>query len=394
MKGWRVRSKLFSAKHAVVALAAITGLLAIVALSACGATSDSSSSSSSEASTSAGESSSGESSGGGAEPITEVPTEGTEMVDTEKYETEPPWTIGYADASLSNSWRVFAWQYMQAEAEAHPEIAEVIHANANDSTPKQVSDIENLLSRNVDCMIVAPTSATALAPAIAAASKQIPVVINERAVESPDYTSFASLEAVEMGELQAEAVVKALNGKGKIVILEGVEGTGPVIETLEGMENVLDENPGIEVIATEYTDWSRDKGKQQMENLLQANSEIDAVLSDSGLQNVGAFEAVRDAGRLDEIKAWSGDTVQSWLRIVHKEDLPGIIVDRPTIIGAESVAACVAILEGKPVPKKWSTVNQVIEPSEIEQFIAPNTTGSEEWWDWWDLPEKWLPKGA
>ena len=384
-----MRSKGFSAKHAVVALAAVAGLLAVVALSACGATSSSSSSSSSEASTASGEGSTSS-----VKPITEVPTEGSEMVDTSKYKTEPPWTIGYADASLSNSWRVFAWQYMQAEAEAHPEIGEVIHANANDSTPKQVSDIENLLSRNVDCMIVAPTSATALAPAIAAASQQIPVVINERAVESPDYTSFASLEAVEMGELQAEAVVKALNGKGKIVILEGVEGTGPVIETLEGMENVLAKNPGIEVLATEYTEWSRDKGKQQMENLLQANPEIDAVLSDSGLQNVGAFEAVRDAGRLDEIKAWSGDTVQSWLRIVHKEDLPGVIVDRPTIIGAESVAACVAILEGKPVPKKWSTVNQVIEPSEIEQFIAPNTAGSEEWWDWWDLPKKWLPKGA
>jgi ribose transport system substrate-binding protein len=384
-----VKAHGFMARRTIL-IALAFGILAL-AVTACGATSDSSSTSS--GSTSAETTATGTEPVSSEKPLTEVPEEG-EMVETSQYKTEPPWTIGYADASLSNSWRVFAWQYMQAEAAAHPQIAEVIHANANDSTPKQVSDIENLLSRNVNCMIIAPTSATALAPAITAASQKIPVVINERAVEGGDYTTFASLEAVEMGEIQAEAVVKALGGKGKIVILEGVEGTGPVIETLEGMENVIAKNPGIEVLATEYTEWSRDKGKQEMENLLQANPEINAVLSDSGLQNVGAFEAVKQAGRLDEIKAWTGDTVQGWLRIVHKENLPGIVVDRPTIIGAESIAACVAILEGKPVPKKWATVNQVIKPNEIEKYIAANTAGSEEWWDWWDLPKKWLPTGA
>jgi len=369
--------------------------LALV-ITACGATGDNSSSSSSGGSSSAEggeEVVKGTTTASATKPLTTVPTEG-DMVETGNYKTEPPWTIGYADSSMSNSWRVFAWQYMQAEAAAHPEIAEVIHANANDSTPKQVSDIENLLSRNVDCMIVAPTSATALAPAITAAAEQVPVVINERAVDGGEYTTFASLEAVEMGEIQAEAVVKALGGKGKIVIMEGVEGTGPVIETLEGMENVLDKNPGIEVLATEYTEWSRDKGKQQMENLLQANPEIDAVLSDSGLQDVGIFEAVKQAGRLDEVKAWTGDTVQGWLRIVHAEDLPGVVVDRPTLVGAEAVATCVAILEGKPVPKKWATPNMVIQPAEIAKYIAPNEPGSEEWWDWWDLPKKWLPSGA
>jgi ribose transport system substrate-binding protein len=375
-----------------VALLAMVALA--VVLSACGATSGGSSDTTEGGSEGGSEAVADETASASAEkPLTTVPEEG-EMVETTNYKAEPPWTIGYADSSLSNSWRVFAWQYMQAEAAAHPQIGEVIHANANDSTPKQVSDIENLLSRNVNCLIVAPTSATALAPAITAASKDVPVVINERAVEGGEYTTFASLEAVEMGEIQAEAVAKALNGKGKIVILEGVEGTGPVIETLEGMENVLANYPEIEVLATEYTEWSRDKGKQDMENLLQANPEIDAVLSDSGLQNVGAFEAVKQAGRTAEIKAWTGDTVQGWLRIVHKENLPGIVVDRPTIVGAEAVATCVAILEGKPVPKKWATPNKVIQPNEIAKYIAPNEPGSEEWWDWWDLPKKWLPSGA
>lgn len=381
-----MRGKVVGGKRAVLVALAV-GVLSL-ALVACGATDDDGGSES----TGGGETSAPQQSS--VEPLTTVPTSGGEMVDTAEFKTDEPWTIGYSDASLSNSWRVFAWQYMQAEAEAHPGVEEVIHANANDSTPKQVSDIENLLSRDVDCMIIAPTSATALAPAISAASAQMPVVINERAVEGENYTSFASLKAVEMGELQAEAVVEALGGKGKIVVLQGIQGAGPVTENLEGMEKVLDENPGLEVIATEYTDWSRDKAKQQMENLLQANPQIDGILSDSGLQNEGAFEAVKDAGRVDEVKVWTGDTVQGWMRTVDKEELPGVVVDRPTIVGAESMALCVAILEGKPVPKLWSTENVVIDQAEMSEYIAKDTPGSSEWWDWWNLPEKWLPKSS
>jgi ribose transport system substrate-binding protein len=356
----------------------LAAFAAAVVLAACGASSDDDSSSDQT---------------GTGKSLVQVPTSGEDMVDTAQFKKDPPWTIGYADASLSNSWRVFAWQYMQAEAEAYP-IDDIIHANANDSTPKQVSDIENLTSRNVDCMIVAATSATALNPAIAAASQQVPVVIMERAVDTGDYTAFASLDAVNMGEQQAQAVADALGGKGKIVILEGVEGSGPVVESLRGMHSVLDKYPGIDVIATEYTDWSREEGKTVMENLLQANPEIDAVLSDSGLQNVGALEAVKEANRLDEIKAWTGDTVQGWIRAVADNNLPGLIVDRPTKVGANAVAMCAAILEGKSVPKVWVTENQAVTPEQIKQYIAPNKPGSEEWWDWWNLPAKWLPQGT
>jgi ribose transport system substrate-binding protein len=310
-------------------------------------------------------------------------------VQTTKYKKNPPWTIGYADASMSNSWRVFAWQYLQYGAAKYP--VKIIHTNANDSIPKQISDIENLLARNVDCMIVSATSDHALNPAITVASKKVPVVIQERSVTTPNYTSFASLDAVKMGQLQAQAVANALHGTGNVVILEGVAGSGPVVQSLQGMRSVLKKYPGIKVLSTQYTDWSPDKGKTIMENQLQAFPKIDAVLSDSGLQNTGAFEAVKAEGRLQQIKAWSGDSVQSWIRIVNQNKLPGIVVDRPTKVAQTSMADCIAILKGQPVPKVWQTENQVITPAALSKYIAPNRPGSDQWWDWWDIPKRWLP---
>jgi ribose transport system substrate-binding protein len=327
--------------------------------------------------------------GGAGGPLIAVPKTGA-MVSTTQFKKDAPWTIGYADSSLSNSWRVFAWQYMQYEASKYP--IKIVHTNANDSIPKQVSDIQNLLSKHVDCLIVSATSDKALNPIISVASKQVPVVIQERSVTTTDYTSFAALDAVQMGRLQAEAVAKALHGKGNIVILEGVAGSGPVDQSLEGMHSVLKKYPGINVLTTQYTNWSAATAKTQMQNDLTAFPKIDGVLSDSGLQQQGAFEAVQAAGRLKEVKVWTGDDVQVWLRTVHQFNLPGVIVDRPTLVAETSVKDCIAILQGQSVPKLWQTVNQVIPAGSISKYLAPNTAGSDQWWDWWDLPAKWRPK--
>ena len=60
-----------------------------------------------------------------------------------------------------------------------------------------------------------------------------------------------------------------------------------------------------------------------MENWLQAFPQIDAVIADSGIQQQGAYEAVEAAGRLDEVKAWTGDSLQAWIRMVSENSIPG-----------------------------------------------------------------------
>jgi ribose transport system substrate-binding protein len=367
-----------SGRRLAVAACVAAGLVT----AACGATSDDDSGSGSG---------SGGSSGVTAAKLG-IPSGQKDMVDTGKWKKSPPWTIGYADASQSNSWRVFAWQYMQYGASQLPN-TKLIHTNANDSTSKQVSDIEDLLNRNVDCLIVGSLAEKALSPVISQASKRVPVVISEGKVSTNDYTSFASLNTVGMGRLQAEGVAKALGGKGNVVILQGVAGSGPVVQNLDGMKEGLAKYPDIKVLTTQYTDWSRDKAKGQMENALQAFPKIDGILSDSGLQNNGAFEAVKAAGRLKEIKAWSADTDQSFLRLMHENKLPGIVVNRPTQVGENAVKLCGAILSGQPVPRTWATPNQVIQPDGLAKYIADaSIAGSGQWWDWWNLPKQWLPK--
>lgn len=333
---------------------------------------------------------------------TEAPSDGEirveipqtdDMQDTSEYVTEPPWTIGYADASLSNSARVFVDNFSQWAASEYDEIDELARTDANDSPDKQVSDIEDLLVRGVECLIVAATSEEAVNPAIEAAMADgVPVVIQERDVTTDEFVSHINIRTYDIGTIQAERAAEILGGEGKVVLLEGAAGTGPAEEARRGHEEVLAEYPGIEILAVEYTGWSRDEGKTIMENWLQGFDQIDAVIADSGIQQQGAYEAVAEAGRLDEVQVWTGDSLQAWLRQIQEEDIPAVVVNRPLTFGALAVDACAAILSGIPVPKNWYDPVEELDVENMDQYIAPDTPGSGEWWNWWQLPEEWLPE--
>ncbi len=316
-----------------------------------------------------------------------------EMQDTSAYVTEAPWTIGYSDASLSNSARVFVNNFTEWAASGYDQIEEVARTDANDSPDKQVSDIEDLLVRGVDCLIVAATSEEAVNPAIEQAMADgIPVIIQERDVTTEDFLSHINILTYDIGTIQAEAAAEMLGGEGQVVLLEGAAGTGPAEEARRGHEEVLAEYPGIEILATEYTGWSRDEGKTIMENWLQAYDQIDAVIADSGIQQQGAYEAVAEAGRLDEVKVWTGDSLQAWIRQVDAEGIPAVIVNRPLTFGALAVDACAAALSGVEVPKNWYDPVEALDVAALDQYIAEDVPGSDEWWNWWDLPEEWLPE--
>ena len=315
------------------------------------------------------------------------------LVDTAKYKKTPPWTIGYSDASLSNSARTFIWQFTQWAASTYPEIKKIVRTDANDNPNQQVSDIQNLVSQHVSCLIVSATSQTAIDPAIdAAQAAGIPVVIQERDVNTNSWTSFVDTQTYQIGTLQAEAVAKILGGKGNVVLLEGLAGNGAAEQTHQGHVDTFKKYPGIHILATQYSGWDPAKGKTIMEGWLQAFPHIDAVVSDSGLQNAGAYEAVQAAGRLSEIKAWTGDSLQQWIRQVQADHIPGAIVNRPLRFGAEAVDDCANILAGNTVPKRWYDPVEALDMNNLAKYITPNTAGSDQWWDWWDLPAQWEPK--
>nr|WP_205739299.1 substrate-binding domain-containing protein [Halocella sp. SP3-1] len=162
----------------------------------------------------------------------------------------------------------------------------------------QYSQFENMSVQGYDAIIFVPIDVEAGAAAVAVAvSNGIPVIGSNTRVNSEQLTSYIGSDDVRSGYMEAKAVVEAMGGKGKVVIIEGPIGQSAQISRREGNLKALEEYPGIEVLEMKTANWSRAEALNLMENWLNAHpGEIDGVIGQNDEMALGAIQAIKIAG--------------------------------------------------------------------------------------------------
>lgn len=313
-----------------------------------------------------------------------------EMVTTTQFKKAPPYVVGVSAGYLSNSWVVFALQYIRYEASLRKEIGNLIVTDAAFNPSKQVADIEDLIAKNVSLIIYWPVDERAIQPALQkAVSRGIPTVnAGGNFTYGPSTTSNAFIDQWAIGELCARHLVKDMGGKGKIFAMLPIAGTTAAVDQLAALKYVLKDHPQIEILSVEYGDWNRAKAKQITENLVQRFPKIDGVFSPSGQMSIGVVEALEEAGRMKGIVMSPADEYNGWLKWVAKNKR-GSVVTFPPSAGQVALQLGLKILAGEPVPRGQIIPSVYLDTAEVMKLVEPNRPD-----DWWasTLPDQWKPK--
>lgn len=278
-----------------------------------------------------------------------------EFFDASKFKKDPPYVIGFSNASISNIWRVGMLHAIQkAAADNKDKISKLLITDANDDPAKQVSDIQDLIERDVDLLIVSAATADALDRAVTGAMRQgIPVVMVDRRVTSDNFVSFVTASDYALGRFTAQWLVEKLDGKGNVVMLPGIAGASPAELRIRAANEVFNQYPDIKVLDKQYTDWSPAKGKKVASALIQRfGKKIDGVWNDSGLQGSGSIEAFVAAGYPDGgIPPHTCGDLNGCVKLAVQHKVPVINFDYPPRMGYDSVLVALDVLAGKTVPK-------------------------------------------
>jgi ribose transport system substrate-binding protein len=277
------------------------------------------------------------------------------IVDTTQYKKDGPYVIGFSNASISNSWRVgMLASIQQAAHDNADQIKQLIITDANDDPAKQVADVQDLISRGVDLLIVSAATAEALDGIVTRAYEEgIPVVLVDRRITSENFTTFITASDMVYGHMSAQWMVEKLGGKGNIVMLPGMAGVSVAVNRIAAAQEVFANYPDIKVLDLQYTDWSPAKGKQVMAALIQKYGEdIDGVWNDHGLQGSGAIEAMVEAGWKDLPPVTCAD-LNGCVKLAVENGAPAFNYDYPPAMGGLAVKVGLDILAGKPVPHQY-----------------------------------------
>lgn len=315
-----------------------------------------------------------------------------DTVDTAKYKKAGPWTIGFSNTGLGDSWLVFMVQHLKWRASCYPDlIKETLVTDAESKPEKQLADVESLLAKGIDLLIINPATEAALTPAVEKAmEKGVPVVVVVRGVSTDEYVTYIESKSVELGKQQAEWLAKTLTNKGKIVMMSGIAGASSAEERLQGARDYFKTTPEIEILAHAYAEWSPVKGKQIMENWLQAYPQIDGIWCDSGLQCSGAAEAVMATGK--PVPPLIMEDYNMALKLWKNKGLNAVAYSYPTWMSAVAVDMAVKILQGQPVPHKIDVPRTEINNQNLDKFVRLDKP--DDFWADNKLPEEWLPGGA
>lgn len=167
-----------------------------------------------------------------------------------------------------------------------------------DGIPEQMSQIEDVVVRKPDTIVFIPVDYKAMVPGVEKINKAgIPVVNFTDRSEGGKFVAYVGADDYTLGLETARQLLKAIGGKGNVVILEGVRGSLTNIDRLRGFNAAPKEFPNVKLLASQPANYQRLQALQVTENLMQSHLQIDGVIAANDAMALGALEALDAAKR-------------------------------------------------------------------------------------------------
>jgi ribose transport system substrate-binding protein len=282
-------------------------------------------------------------------------------------------TFGFAQVENNNPWRIAQTESMKSEAERLG--VKLVVTDAQSSTPKQVSDIQDMIAQGVDVLFIPPREEEGLEPALQAAKEAgVPVFFVDRQATAKvcdEYLSFMGSDFIDQGERAAQWMVKATDGKAKIAELQGTVGASVTADREKGFKDVIDENPGMEIVASQSGDFTRAGGQSVMERILGANPDLDAVYAQNDEMAIGAIQALKDGGHTPgkDVTVVSVDGTKDALQAIIDGDLGATVETNPRF-GPLAFDTAQKFLAGEQIPTRVTVQDRLFDKSNAAEAVG------------------------
>lgn len=288
-----------------------------------------------------------------ADAPAEAPAEEA-MVEEETTAEEPEQKLVFG---LSNAWIGSEWrsQMLTNFEEACAELGiETVVEHADTDVPGQIAQINNLIAKGVDALVINPADIEALKPVIADAYAQgIVVIIIDAEIPGDDHVNVV-INQKEWASISARWLVEKLGGEGDIVTIEGFLGHPANEFRMEGVAEVLAANPGINLVGEDTGEWDPATAQTVAANFIAANPGLDGIWTQDGMAE-GTLLAVQASGL--DYEDWPqvvcearGSGLRSWQKVLDEhDDFECIAVINPPGCAADAVYVAYNMIMGKEI---------------------------------------------
>ncbi|NRA20681.1 MAG: substrate-binding domain-containing protein [Oceanospirillaceae bacterium] len=276
--------------------------------------------------------------------------------------------IGVSVPSADHGWTAgLLWWAKKAAAEIGAKESDVeFYVVASSSGTKQVGDVEDLMIKGINALVILPHNPATLQKVIEEAyAEGIYTVVVDRELATPAQDVFIAGDNSGLGRVGGEWLANEMKGKGNVVVIEGMQI--PINkQRVDAFNDVMAEHDGITILDSQPADWSTQKALAVMENFLQKHKHIDAVWCQDDDMLKGVLQAIKESGRT-EIKTVLGGAGSKDIIKMIMEDNPVVratVTYSPSMV-ASAIALAVAGVKGETMGNMYHTPTRVILGAEL-----------------------------
>ncbi len=261
-------------------------------------------------------------------------------------------------------WKSVEAGALKAEAEADVDVI-WIGPEREDARRQQIDLVNNQVLQGVDAIVLAPLDDRALRRPVAdAVNRGVPVVIFDSGLADADglISSFVATDNYAGGRLAGDAMVKSLDGEGRVAVLRYQEGSASTARRVKGFLDAVADVYGIEIVsADQYGGATTAEAQQTSEAMLlrfqdnDGNLALDGIFCCNESTTFGMLQALRRQNATGDVVFIGFDSSQPLVEALETGEIDGSIVQNPFQMGYQGVMTALDVLGGRPVEVRIDT---------------------------------------
>ncbi|WP_406724354.1 substrate-binding domain-containing protein [Streptomyces sp. GD-15H] len=312
------------------------------------------------------------------EPSDAEPTAGDQPAAADK--PGKPVTIGFAGPQADHGWLNAINDQAKKRAEKYSDVTLETTEGSND-TAQQIGQIETLINKKVDVLVVLPADGKALTQVgLKAMRAGIPVVNLDRVFNTPQaYRCWIGGDNYGMGLNAGHYIGEKLKdtSNARVIELAGLDNLELTKQRTQGFDDALKNYPHIKKVARQAAEFTVESGQAKMAQLLQAQSKFDALWNHDDDQGVGALRAIEQAGRDDFLMVGGAGALSAFEAIKADNGVLKATVLYPPSMAASAIDLARALGQGKGVgglaefeiPTSLTCYSAVVDKENVDQYM-------------------------
>jgi ribose transport system substrate-binding protein len=274
-------------------------------------------------------------------------------------------------STLNNPWFVFLAEKASAQAKKLGYESKIFDSQNN--TALETEHFENALASGYNAILFNPTDAEgSVANVMRAKAAKVPVFCMDREVNTTDGATSQILSDSYSGCVAiGRYFVEKLNKQGKYVELLGLVSDNNTWNRSKGFHSLVDNYPGLKMVAQQSADFDRNKAMEVLESILQANPDIDAVFCGNDAMAMGAYQALVAAGKAGHVKVFGFDGAEDAVDAIKNGKVEATAMQFPQVMAETAARYAHEYFNGKrDFPKKMPVAVELVTQNNVGDYIA------------------------